>query len=126
MVCCSDFIEKRILEQLPRIEKFADMFNASLALVYINTPTYFEETKTVTKRMEEVVKKYGLEGTTSHIYNAFDIDEGVIDFADAHGADVIAMITHGYRGMKKLFSDNITESVVNHSSIPVLTLHLPK
>lgn len=125
MVCCSDFIEEPILEQLPRIKAFAEVFNAHLELVYINTPTYFEETKTVNQRMNDVVSQYGLDGTSTHIYNAFDIDEGVINFAEEQGADVIAMITHGYRGLKKMFSDNITESVVNHSSIPVLTLHLP-
>jgi nucleotide-binding universal stress UspA family protein len=124
VVCCSDFIEEPILRQIPRIEEFVKIFEAKLDLVYINTPTYFEETKSVTQRMSEVVKDYSLENVDTHIYNSFDIDEGVIDFAEMQNADVIAMITHGYRGVKKLFSDNITESVVNHSSIPVLTLHI--
>lgn len=125
VVCSSDFTESPINEQLLRIKNFADSFMADLDLLYVNTPSYFEETNTVNQRMDEVIKKYGLEGAGTHIYNAFDIDEGVIAFSEQNGVDVIAMVTHGYRGMKKLFSDNITESVVNHSRIPVLTLHIP-
>jgi nucleotide-binding universal stress UspA family protein len=124
IVCSSDFLEDQINEQLPRVKKFADMFNAKLQLVYVNTPTYFEETIVVEERMDTICKEQGLTGITHHIYNAFDIDEGVIAFAKKQKADVICMITHGYRGVKKLFSDNVTESVVNHSQIPVLTLHI--
>ena len=124
IVYCSDFTEGQINEQLPRVQKFAEFFSAKLELVYVNTPTYFEETKTVTQRMNEVISKYDIKEVGIHIYNAFDIDEGVIDFAKEENADVISIITHGYRGVKKLFSDNITESVVNHSEIPVLTLHI--
>lgn len=124
VVCCSDFTEGQINEQLPRVKAFAEIFEAELDLVYINTPTYFEETKTVLARMKDVSEEYHLSPSSINIYNAFDIDEGVIDFAEQQKANVIAIITHGYRGVKKLFSDNITESVVNHSQVPVLTLHI--
>ncbi len=125
VVCSADFTESAINEQLLRIRNFANYFGAELDLVYINTPSYFEETSTVNQRMDEVIDQYGLTGCTKHIYNAFDIDEGIIAFAEQQNADVIGMVTHGYRGIKKLFSDNVTESVVNHSKIPVLTLHIP-
>ena len=124
IVCSSDFLEDQINSQLPRVQKIAEMFNAKLNLLYVNTPTYFEETKVVKDRMLHVSTEFGLKGVSQNIYNAFDIDEGVIAFAEQNNADVIAMITHGYRGVKKLFSDNVTESVVNHSKIPVLTLHI--
>ena len=124
VVCCSDFTEGQINEQLPRVKAFTEIFNADLDLVYINTPTYFEETKTVLTRMNDVANDFDLSPASISIYNSFDIDEGVIDFAEQQNANVIAIITHGYRGVKKLFSDNITESVVNHSQIPVLTLHI--
>jgi nucleotide-binding universal stress UspA family protein len=124
VVCCSDFTEDQINEQLPRVKAFTDIFNAEFDLVYINTPTYFEESKTVMTRMNDVSEKFDLSPSSINIYNSFDIDEGVIAFAEQQNANVIAMITHGYRGMKKLFSDNITQSVVNHSKVPVLTLHI--
>lgn len=124
VACSSDFTESPINEQLLRIKNFSDMFLADLDLVYINTPSYFEETNTVEQRLNDVINAYGLEGASTNIYNAFNIDEGVIAYAQQNDVDVIAMVTHGYRGMKKIFSDNITESVVNHSNIPVLTLHI--
>ena len=124
VVLCSDFTEESINEQFLKINNFADIFGADLTLLYVNTPTYFEETSTVTQRMYDVKEQYGLTATNIDIYNAFDIDEGVIAYAELNNADVIAMVTHGYRGVKKIFSDNVTESVVNHSDIPVLTLHI--
>jgi nucleotide-binding universal stress UspA family protein len=124
MVCSSDFLEEKINMQLPRIQKFADSFKANLHLVCVNTPTYFEESVVVEDRMKKVVDNFKLKPASLSIYNAFDIDEGIIAFAEQKNADVIAMVTHGYRGMKKLFNDNVTESVVNHSKIPVLTLHI--
>ncbi|MFT4753733.1 MAG: nucleotide-binding universal stress UspA family protein [Salibacteraceae bacterium] len=124
VVLSSDFTEDIINEQLPRVKDFADVFMAELTLLYVNTPNYFEETNTVTQRINDVRDAYGLTAASISIYNSFDIDEGVISYAEQNDADVIAMVTHGYRGVKKLFSDNITESVVNHSNIPVLTLHI--
>lgn len=124
MVYCSDFSEDQINDQLPRVKQFVDFFNAQLHLVYVNTPSYFEESSVVMSRMKNVAQLYGLENSTHHIYNAFDIDDGVISFANMIEADLITMITHGYRGVKKLFSDNVTESIVNHSKFPVLTLHI--
>lgn len=124
IVYCSDFLEDGINAQLPRIKKFADAFNSELNLVYVNTPTYFEESKIVIDRMTKIIDDYDLSSCKQYIYNAFDIDEGAIAAADLLNADLISMTTHGYRGVKKLFSDNVTESVVNHSKIPVLTLHI--
>ncbi len=124
IVYCSDFLESTLNDQLPRVQNFAKLFNAKLKLVYINTPTYFEESQVIEKRMKEVIKTQGITKAKHYVYNAFDIDEGVIAFASKQKADVISMVTHGYRGVKKLFSDNVTESVVNHSHIPVLTLHI--
>lgn len=126
IVCCSDFLEEEINNELPRVKRFADMFDAKLDLLYVNTPTYFEETGVVEGRMNEICEAKNLTDVGKYIYNAYDIDEGATSFADSHGANVIAMITHGFRGVKKLFSDNVTESVVNHSKLPVLTLHIQK
>ena len=124
LVCSSDFLEEKINMQLPRIQEFADDFSAKLHLLCVNTPTYFEETIVAQERMNKVVEDFKLKPASTSIYNAFDIDEGIIAFSEQKNADVIAMVTHGYRGMKKLFNDNVTESVVNHSKIPVLTLHI--
>lgn len=124
MVFSADFIEENVNKQLLRIKDFSDIFEINLHLLYVNTPTYFEETSMVKKRMDEVKEKFGLTKYDSHIYNAHQVDEGVISFAAQNDIDLIAVVTHGYGGMKKIFNDNVTESIVNHSVIPVISLHI--
>ena len=41
-------------------------------------------------------------------------------------ADLIAMSTHGKTGFLSLFSKSIAEGVTNHSSLPVMTIHIKK
>lgn len=122
----SDFLDSDTCDQIPRVQRFASWFNAELSYVFVNTPNYFEPTHVVQKRMSEVITAHGGAATASEIYNDFDIAEGVINYSVNNEVSIIALVTHGFSGLKKLFNDNVTESVVNHSKIPVLSLHIPK
>ncbi|GAB3551365.1 universal stress protein [Noviherbaspirillum agri] len=57
----------------------------------------------------EVVHK-----TAEHPY------EAIIDLAAERGCDLIAMASHGRRGMKGLLMGSETQKVLTHSTIPVL------
>lgn len=48
---------------------------------------------------------------------------GIIDAADAKGADLIVMASHGRRGMSKLLLGSETQQVLTHSKLPVLVVH---
>lgn len=117
-------MEDKVSKELLRVQHFVDVFQLDLHLLFVNTPTYFEETITATQRMDAVKEKYGLTHSTVHIYNAHQIEQGIIAFSEQNKMDLIAMVTHGYSGMQKMFNDNLTESVVNHSEIPVLSFHI--
>lgn len=121
----SDFIDENICNQIPRVQHFADWFKADVDFVFVNTPTYFEPSHVVQPRMREVLNKYDVHVEKGSIYNDFDIAEGVINYGKHNDISVIALVTHSFSGLKKLFNDNVTESVVNHSKIPVLSLHIP-
>jgi len=46
--------------------------------------------------------------------------EAIINFAGERGCDLIAMASHGRRGMKGLLMGSETQKVLTHSKIPVL------
>ena len=49
--------------------------------------------------------------------------DDVLTYANDHDIDVIVMGTHGRTGVKRALLGSVTEDVVRHSEIPVLTVH---
>jgi nucleotide-binding universal stress UspA family protein len=45
---------------------------------------------------------------------------GIIDAAEKQGCDVIAIGSHGHRGLSRLLLGSVTQEVLTHSKIPVL------
>jgi nucleotide-binding universal stress UspA family protein len=48
--------------------------------------------------------------------------EGILRFAEEEGIDLIVMATHGHTGLRHIMMGNVTEKVVRHSHVPVLTV----
>jgi nucleotide-binding universal stress UspA family protein len=48
--------------------------------------------------------------------------EGILRFAEEEGIDMIVMATHGHTGLRHILMGNVTEKVVRHSPVPVLTV----
>lgn len=46
----------------------------------------------------------------------------ILTYADAHDIGLIVMGTHGRTGVKRALMGSVTETVVRHSDIPVLTV----
>jgi nucleotide-binding universal stress UspA family protein len=51
--------------------------------------------------------------------------EGILLFAEEEGIDMIVMATHGHTGLRHILMGNVTEKVVRHSRVPVLTVKPP-
>lgn len=49
--------------------------------------------------------------------------EDILDYATDNGVDLIVMGTHGRAGVKRTLLGSVTEAVVRHSEIPVMTVH---
>jgi nucleotide-binding universal stress UspA family protein len=48
--------------------------------------------------------------------------DGILHFADEEGIDLIVIATHGHTGLRHILMGNVTEKVVRHSRVPVLTV----
>ncbi len=121
MVYASDFHEEEVNEKINSAKKFAVALGAELHLVFVNTPAYFEDTESSMKRLHKIADEFELNPKNIAIYNDFTIEDGIIAYANSVNADMIAITTHGFKGIKKLLNDNITEALVNHAAKPVLS-----
>lgn len=114
------------LRNFERIRDIAQLFNATIHLLKVNTPNNFETTAYSEKLMNSFVEKAGLVSYTSNIYNDEKVEDGIHHFAERAGADLIAMETHGRTGIAHLLTGSITEGVANHSRLPVLSVKMEK
>lgn len=46
---------------------------------------------------------------------------GILNFSKMVDADMIALGTHGRKGLSHLLNGSLAEGIVNHSSLPVWT-----
>ncbi len=106
------------------VRKTQQLYESTIHLVHINTPSNFERDVVVRKRMENFAKKLQLKNCTINIFNDRSEEEGIIYFAEQVNADLIAMATHGRTGFAHVLSGSIAEDVVSHSKRPVLTFVL--
>lgn len=49
--------------------------------------------------------------------------DDILSYANENEIDIIVMGTHGRTGVKRALLGSVTENVVRHSEIPVLTVH---
>ncbi len=111
--------EKPLFEVLKNVQKNNE---ATLHLVWINTPNNFERDKTTVAALESFAEELGLGDYTINVFNDISEEDGIVAFAEELDADAIALITHGRTGLAHLISGSIAEDVVNHTKRPVLTL----
>jgi len=123
VVFASSF-EEDVHKQFLRVIEFADLMNAHIHLLYVNMPFNFKETDEAEANMHAFHKKCPRGTCSVNVYNALNEERGIQKFADSIKADVIALTTHGKSGFMKLVSRSITESLVNHSEVPVLSVNI--
>lgn len=107
-----------------RIKRLQRLFEATLYLVLVNTPSNFEPSRDSIKRIRDFAKTYDLENVQAEIYNAISEEVGIIQFAEDVDADLLAMTTTGRTGFLHLLTGSIAEDVVNHAKRPVWTLRV--
>jgi nucleotide-binding universal stress UspA family protein len=104
-----------------QIKKLQLFFSATLHILLVNTPGNMKRTADEKLLMEAYAKHYKLEDYTINTRNDFSVENGIINFAHEIKANMIAMGTHGRKGLSHLFLGSIAEGVVNHINCPTWT-----
>ncbi|RYF66555.1 MAG: universal stress protein, partial [Cytophagaceae bacterium] len=90
--------------------------------LYVMTPTDNRDTDGVREWVDEFAKAKGITRFEFVIRPARNVPEGIIKYASDVKADLILLYTHGYKGLRHLFSGSVAEDVLNHADVPVLIM----
>jgi len=79
------------------------------------------------KESKQLLQKYKDRGARANIavtteVRPGDIDLGILRAVEAQKADLVVMGTHGRRGFERLVLGSVTERMIRHCPVPVLTI----
>ncbi len=123
MVFASTFQED-VHNPFHKVIEFADLMKAQIHLLNVNMPFNFIETDEAEANMQAFLEECPRGTCSINIYNALNEERGIQKFTESINADVIALTTHGKTGFMKMISPSITESLVNETDIPVLSVNI--
>lgn len=96
--------------------------------VHINLPNeQFKSSTEIEKQAVDFFEK--AEGNLDKLdqvfyINDYTIEEGILNFSNKIGADLITVPTHGRKGLAHFFEGSVSEDVANHATLPVITIKM--
>jgi len=125
-VFASDFT----VENTPAFKKAMKFFkslDSKVTLLNVNLPG---QNYRSSKEMESRVKDFlfsadALDQLEDVVYyNDYTVEDGIFNYSNNNDIGLISLPTHGRRGLAHFFSGSISEDLVNHSTIPVITFKI--
>ena len=122
IVLASDFHDEKINSNMEYVAKLASYFNSKVTLLFVATPLNFLGEKEISKNIENLAIKSGLENYSIFIHKSESAEEGIMEYSRLVSPDMVAISTHGKGFLRKLFISNTTEYLANHISTPLLSM----
>lgn len=122
IIFASDFKEEARVP-FERLIDFAKPFGAHIHLLNIAAYPKFELAEEDKVRMQSFERMCWSLPCTVHGSGDINIELGIKHFAKEMQADMIAIANYGEPLLKRIFRGSISESLVNHFEIPILTLN---
>ncbi|NIJ52562.1 universal stress protein [Dyadobacter arcticus] len=107
-------------EVLSKVKELQKTFHSRLHLLRIHRGKSLNDI-TLIDKLKEYATHYQLSNYTITVVNDANVKDGILHFAREINADMIAMVTHGKRNLKHLFTESTTADIVNHANILVWT-----
>jgi nucleotide-binding universal stress UspA family protein len=97
-----------------KVKALQNFFKARLHIVWVNTPLNFTADTITMERLKTFAKRFMLKNYTLNVFNYPDEEQGILEFSNSIKGDLIAMGTHGRKGISHLISGSVAEGVTNH------------
>lgn len=104
--------------------EFATLMDAKLHLVFINTANEFQTSVDTDNNLKKYMEGSSFNNYEFHVHNDSSVENGILNFAQKINADLVGMATHGRKGLSHFFNGSISEDLVNHANIPVVTFRI--
>lgn len=122
IVFASSFEEDSISSFVP-VKQLAELWQAEIHLLYVNTPYHFKETHESLTAMKRFMHQFPGVNYTPVIYNALNEEEGIHRYANDYHVDLVSISTHGRKGFLRLLVHSVAETVAIDEDIPVLIIN---
>ena len=113
------------LNALQHASSLAVAGNARLTLITVANPSEYM-TLAPEFLQREAAKNAGVADVQAHLLvsskGAKEMAQGLVDYADSHGADLIVIGTHGRTGLMHLLMGSFAETVMRQSHLPLLVI----
>lgn len=106
---------------IKKVKELQAFFKATVHILYVNTPTNFTADNITVDRLKQFAKNFMFRNYTLNVYNYPFEETGIIQFTKSIHGDLIAMGTHGRRGISHFMNGSLAEDVVNHAECPIWT-----
>lgn len=122
-----DFSEECIEPYIKAVNMLSKT-DSKIYFVYVNLPNdKFKSSLEIERRVVNFFTK--AEGDLDrmkdvHYVSDYSIEDGILSFSNKIGADIIAIPTHGKKGLAHFFEGSIGEDVANHATLPVITFKI--
>lgn len=111
-----------LVERISGLQKY---FNASIDVLTINTAEHYFTKEELAKRKAWFARRYPQLKATFNIRTADEESAGIAAFVNEVGGDVVAMATHGRKGIPRLIMGSVAESVLNAIDRPLWAWKIP-
>lgn len=122
IIFASDFREEA-KKPFQELVEFGRHFGSHIHLVNITTNWTMETGAEVQNKMKEYEELCWALPCFIHEAGDLDIESGIERFSTKINADMVAVAHFGKNPIKRMFTGSVTEALVNHLDIPVLTLN---
>lgn len=122
IIFASDFREEA-KKPFQELIEFGRHFGSHIHLINITTNWTMETGVEVRKKMGEFEELCWALPCFIHEAGDLDIESGIERFSTKISADMVAVAHFGKKPIKRIFTGSVTEALVNHLDIPVLTLN---
>lgn len=123
MVYATDLMPKNRDSFLEAVN-FAKKMDLEMHVVYINTANKFKTDEYINKKKAVFFKDVDFDNYSFDLYGAESIEKGILKFAAFKKASLIGVSTHGRKGIAHFLNGSISEDLVNHAKIPVITFKI--
>ncbi len=116
IVFVSDF-ELEMLTGFRKIIEVANWIEATIQLLYINTPEDFEDTWTIKSKMEKFKNLAKGGNIIIQVIDTHDFEEGLARYCKGIKGGIVAMVTH------HKVRDAKVDNIVNHLELPFINVN---
>ena len=107
-----------------KVAEYANSTSAKLHVIYVNTNgiNFLSNSQ-----LEEKITKFSSlikEKPLIKIYNDYSVELGIFNYARSINANLVAIPTHGRRGLSHFFMGSIGESLANQANLPIMTIKI--